>query len=83
MRKIIHTIIISCLALLPVGCSTMQSIGVGDFSPYAGTHLDFWIMERYQGDRIPALLDAPFSFAADTALLPITLLYSNFETGDY
>ena len=64
MRTIIAILVSSCLA---TGCGTLvtaTSDDCGSLQPYSGTRA---------GLGPHTLLDVPFSFVADTVLLPITV----------
>lgn len=58
-------------AILASGCGTIQTVSSGELSPYAGTELDLWIAEHYDGDRVLAALDSPVSFVFDSILFPL------------
>jgi len=64
------------LGLSTSGCATTLVTGLGAVEPYAGTRGDLELLQRsHDGPALTALLvaDVPLSFAADTALLPVTV----------
>ena len=71
------------VAMLTSGCGTVQTVSSGDFSPYAGTELDLWIAEHYDGDSVLAVLDTPFSFVLDTLLFPFYVVTLTGAEGNY
>ena len=58
---------------LQSGCGTVQATSAGEMTPFAGAHLDVWVYRQFPGERVLALIDYPFSLAADMVLLPFTL----------
>jgi len=74
-------IILACWLLLATGCGTMMQWGIGPAN-YGGVQFDLYIFHETQKSALTsefwfgilAILDIPFSFVLDTALLPFTTL---------
>jgi uncharacterized protein YceK len=67
------------LFLALAGCATSMTTKELIFEPYAGTKLDTYVIQSRassSAERLGAIVDYPFSFVADTALLGVSFLAS-------
>jgi uncharacterized protein YceK len=78
-RSLSRLVVIFALALLP-GCGTVGTLALCEPYPYGGAGNDLHNLvhpRSFSGEGagvVINMLDLPFSFCADTALLPITIL---------
>lgn len=84
-KRFSFSLLLALAVTLQTGCGTVIGLATDDASPvYAGVVADMRGLELAANDAnghrfgrlfaIPAILDAPLSFAVDTALLPFTVL---------
>lgn len=71
-------VLFALLLVVHPGCGTVVALASGTHrTAYGGVRLDVYTIRSWRGAyKILPFVDLPLSFALDTALLPITALFS-------
>ena len=83
--RMLALLMAATLALAAAGCGTINDLTKGDDGQriYGGVRQDAGMIHaaNQQAGIILGILDFPFSFVLDTALLPVTLIFALFRAG--
>ena len=83
--RTIALLMAASLALAAAGCGTISDMTKGEDGQrlYGGIRHDAGMIQAgsQQAAKVLGILDFPFSFVLDTALLPVTLIFAIFRAG--